>query len=83
MIIVHELLHLLIAAGKGDLYVFYYKEGFALAVHADCELTWTRSFIYRIFPFAVLTVGFFVISLFIGGTAGGFLNTYTCLYPPS
>ena len=74
LIFVHEMLHLLITVGKGDLYIFWNKFLLGISPFSDCELTWGQSFIYKLLPVIVLSGGFYVISLFIHGVAGGFLR---------
>ena len=77
LMFVHEILHLFITIGKGDLYIFWNKYLFGISPYSDCELTWVQSFIYKLLPVIVLSGGFYVISLFIDGTVGGFLKYIT------
>jgi len=71
---VHEMLHMLITIGKGDLYMYWNKSLLGVSPFSDCELNWTQSVIYKILPFLVLSVGFYLIALLIGGNAGSFLK---------
>lgn len=74
IIVVHEALHLLITIGKGDLYIYWNKQLFGVSPFSDCMLTWGQSVIYKILPFLVLSVGFYIVSLFISGAAGNFIK---------
>ena len=68
---IHEILHLFILIGKGDLYIFWNKSLLGFSPFSDCKMTWMQSIVCKILPFFVLSVGFYVAALFIGGVFGG------------
>jgi hypothetical protein len=74
ILFIHEILHLFITIGKGDLYMYWNKSLLGISPHSDCELTWEQSLIYKLMPFIVLSVGFYIVALCIGGGVGGFLK---------
>jgi len=68
------MLHLLITIGKGDLYIFWNKSFLGFSPFSKCELTWGQMVIYRLMPFLILTIGFYIVSILIGGTFGSFFK---------
>ena len=71
LLFIHEILHLLITIGKGDIYMYWNKSLLGVSPFSDCELNWKQSVIYKIMPFLVLTVGLYLVSVFIDGVVGG------------
>jgi len=74
MVLVHEILHLVPMIGKGDIYIYRNPELNGISPFADCEIGFWRSVIYKLLPVIVLSGGFWLVSLVLGGYIGSFMK---------
>jgi hypothetical protein len=74
MLLVHEILHLAPMIGKGDIYIYRNPELNGISPFADCEIGFLWSVFYKLLPVIVMSGGFWLIGLWLGGYIGSFLN---------
>ena len=74
MLFVHEMLHLAPMIGKGDIYIYFNPELNGFSPFADSEIGFWRSVIYKLLPVIVMSGGFWLVGLGLGGHIGSFLK---------
>jgi len=74
MILVHEILHLAPMIGKGDIYIYRNPELNGISPFADCEIGFWRSVIYKLLPVIVMSGGFWLVGVGLGGYTGSFFK---------
>jgi len=74
MVFVHEMLHLAPMIGKGDIYIYRNLELNGISPFADCEIGFWRSVVYKLLPVVVMSGGFWLVGLGLGGYIGSFLK---------
>jgi len=74
MLLTHEILHLAPMIGKGDIYIYRNPELNGISPFADCKIGFWRSVIYKLLPVMVISGGFWLVGLWLGGYFGSFLR---------
>jgi hypothetical protein len=74
MLLVHEILHLAPMMGKGDIYIYRNPELNGISPFADCEIGFWRSVIYKLLPVIVMSGGFWIVGIGLGGYIGSFIK---------
>jgi len=74
MLLIHEILHLVPMIGRGDIYIYRNPELNGISPFADCEICFWRSVLYKLLPVLVLSGGFWLVGIGLGGYIGSFLK---------
>ena len=74
MLLIHEILHLVPMIGRGDIYIYRNPELNGISPFADCEIGFWRSVLYKLLPVLVLSGGFWLVGIGLGGYIGSFLK---------